>query len=87
MGYGTFSHHILSSFTEMLQTVRYYDTSDASPDIKAKFDHRAAVLACTFSDDAHGYSGGLDTSVRQWVILTKTLTKFELMMRKVGSHY
>jgi len=86
------TRYVLSSHTaqlcsEMLQTVRYYDTSDASPDIKAKFDHRAAVLACTFSDDAHGYSGGLDTSVRQCVILTKTLRKYELMTCKVGSHY
>jgi cell cycle arrest protein BUB3 len=34
--------------------------------MKAKFDHRAAVLACAFSADAsRAYSGGLDTSVRE----------------------
>ncbi|KAF5356822.1 hypothetical protein D9756_006825 [Leucocoprinus leucothites] len=55
-------------------TVRYYDTSDASPEVKAKFDHRAAVLACTFSDDVRGYSGGLDTSVRQLDLTTENIS-------------
>jgi hypothetical protein len=33
---------------------------------KARFDHRAAVLAYAFSADAPwAYSGGLDTSVRE----------------------
>ena len=34
---------------------------------KAKFDHRAAVLATCFGDNEHAYSGGLDTSVRECV--------------------
>ncbi|EKM75034.1 hypothetical protein AGABI1DRAFT_116607 [Agaricus bisporus var. burnettii JB137-S8] len=55
-------------------TVRYYDTSDTAPELKAKFDHRAAVLACAFSDDAHGYSGGLDTSVRELDLSTEKIT-------------
>ena len=46
-----------------LQTVRFYDV--AANEQKAKFDHRAAVLACCFSDANHAYSGGLDTSVRE----------------------
>ena len=34
--------------------------------MKAKFDHRAAVLASAFSTDApQSYSGGVDTSVRE----------------------
>ena len=47
------------------QTVRFYDV--ATNEQKSKYDHRAAVLACCFSDDKHGYSGGLDTSVREYV--------------------
>ena len=34
--------------------------------MKARFYHRAAVLACAFSADASQvYSGGLDTLVRE----------------------
>lgn len=66
------------------QTVRYYDTSDTSPEIKAKFDHRAAVLACTFSDDAHGYSGGLDTSVREYVQFYSALRVRRLVLSHLG---
>jgi cell cycle arrest protein BUB3 len=49
-------------------TVRFYQVGDKEgkqSEAKAKFDHRAAVLACCFSDATHGYSGGLDTSVRE----------------------
>lgn len=48
------------------QTVRFYDV--ATNEQKTKFDHRAAVLACCFSDGSHAYSGGLDTSVRECVV-------------------
>ncbi|KAF8641345.1 hypothetical protein AX16_010043 [Volvariella volvacea WC 439] len=49
-------------------TVRLYDVGEKGvreSEARAKFDHRAAVLACCWSDGAHGYSGCLDTSVRE----------------------
>ena len=48
-----------------IQTVRFYDTE--ANEQKSMFDHRAAVLACCFADDKRAYSGGLDTSVREYV--------------------
>ncbi|KAJ3782766.1 WD40 repeat-like protein [Lentinula aff. detonsa] len=50
-------------------TVKLYDVGDDATgsrmsEQKCKFDHRAAVLACCFSDAEHGFSGGLDTTVR-----------------------
>ncbi|KAI0935053.1 hypothetical protein AcW1_009357 [Taiwanofungus camphoratus] len=54
------SHLLVSSWDT---TVRFYDI--AANEQKSKYDHRAAVLACCFSDAAHAYSGGLDTSVRE----------------------
>ncbi|KAJ4477524.1 WD40 repeat-like protein [Lentinula aciculospora] len=50
-------------------TVKLYDVGDdasgsKTSEQKCKFDHRAAVLACCFSDAEHGFSGGLDTTVR-----------------------
>ncbi|EGO04069.1 hypothetical protein SERLA73DRAFT_130698 [Serpula lacrymans var. lacrymans S7.3] len=53
-------------------TVRLYDV--ASNEQKAKFDHRAAVLACCFSDAAHAYSGGLDTCIRELDLSTEKAT-------------
>jgi len=53
-------------------TVRFYDV--AANEQKAKFDHRAAVLACTFGDATHAYSGGLDTGVRQLDLSTEKVT-------------
>jgi hypothetical protein len=51
------------------QTVRFYEIDDGGghkTEAKAKFDHRAAVLACSFSADAtHAFSGGLDTVVKE----------------------
>lgn len=51
------------------QTVRLYEVGEpgGKPSaLQAKFDHRAAVLACAFNaDGSKGYSGGLDTSVRE----------------------
>lgn len=53
------------------QTVRFYevdDDGDHETEAKAKFDHRAAVLACSFSaDGTHAFSGGLDTVVKEYV--------------------
>ena len=44
------------------------DSEGHKPEAKAKFDHRAAVLACSFSADAtHAFSGGLDTVVKEYV--------------------
>ncbi|EPQ50874.1 WD40 repeat-like protein [Gloeophyllum trabeum ATCC 11539] len=53
--------HLLA--TSWDTTVRFYDT--VKNEQRCKFDHRAAVLTCCFADAGHGYSGGLDTSVKQ----------------------
>ncbi|KAJ3859269.1 WD40 repeat-like protein [Lentinula novae-zelandiae] len=50
-------------------TVKLYDVGDdasgsKTSEQKCKFDHRAAVLACCFLDAEHGFSGGLDNTVR-----------------------
>jgi hypothetical protein len=59
------------------KTVRYYESGDIPPNSgtgrqseqKAKFDHRAPVLACTFNEDgSRGYTGGLDNGVRECVL-------------------
>ncbi|KAI0667190.1 WD40 repeat-like protein [Trametes maxima] len=54
------NHLLVSSWDT---TVRFYDVT--ANEQKSKFDHRAAVLACCFSDSTHAFSGGLDTSVRE----------------------
>ena len=52
--------------------MRFYEIDDGGghkTEAKAKFDHRAAVLACSFSADAtHAFSGGLDTVVKEYVL-------------------
>jgi len=52
-----------------VQTGRFYDICESGVrerEMKAKFDHRAAVLTCAFSADAsQAYSGDLDTSVKE----------------------
>ena len=52
-----------------MQVVQFYDIGESGvreSEMKAKFDHRAAVLAYAFSVDVPwAYSGGLDTSVRE----------------------
>ncbi|KIJ11703.1 hypothetical protein PAXINDRAFT_171655 [Paxillus involutus ATCC 200175] len=53
-------------------TVRLYDVT--ANEQKAKFDHRAAVLACCFSDATHAYSGGLDTGVRELDLASEKVT-------------
>ncbi|THV00732.1 WD40 repeat-like protein [Dendrothele bispora CBS 962.96] len=59
-------HLLVSSWDT---TVRLYDVGEDTPggkqnEQKCKFDHRAAVLTCCWSDASHGFSGGLDTAVR-----------------------
>ncbi|KAG6370400.1 WD40 repeat-like protein [Boletus reticuloceps] len=41
---------------------------------KTKFDHRAAVLACTFGDVTHACSGGLDMGVRELDLAAEKVT-------------
>ncbi|TFK39202.1 WD40-repeat-containing domain protein [Crucibulum laeve] len=63
-------------------TVRFYEVGEKGvkeSEAKAKFDHRAAVLSCCFSDAAHAYSGGLDTSVRELDLSTERIAN-------LGSH-
>ncbi|EEB97551.1 hypothetical protein MPER_03106, partial [Moniliophthora perniciosa FA553] len=72
LGDGSISHvkfsptnpdHLLTSSWDT--TVRLYEAGDeTNSQQKCKFDHRAAVLACCFEDEGHGFSGGLDTAVR-----------------------
>jgi cell cycle arrest protein BUB3 len=47
--------------------VRFYDVK--ANEQKSKYDHRAAVLACCFSDSNHAFSGGLDTALRSYVLM------------------
>ncbi|KAH8115359.1 WD40 repeat-like protein [Phellopilus nigrolimitatus] len=68
-------HLIVSSWDT---TVRFYDV--AANEQKCKFDHRAPVLDCCFSPDGrHAFSGGLDTSVREFDLETETF-------RHLGQH-
>lgn len=63
--------YIVRVLTVFSQTVRFYQIGERGvkeSEAKAKFDHRAPVLACCFSDATHGYSGGLDTSVREYLV-------------------
>ncbi|KAF8963712.1 WD40-repeat-containing domain protein [Flammula alnicola] len=59
-------------------TVRFYEIGEngvRKSEARAKFDHRAAVLACSFSPDgSRAYSGGLDTSVRELDLSTEKIT-------------
>ena len=51
--------------------MRFYEIDDSEgqkSEAKAKFDHRAAVLAYLFSADAaHAFSGELDTVVKEYI--------------------
>ncbi|KAF8191433.1 WD40-repeat-containing domain protein [Mycena galopus ATCC 62051] len=63
-------------------SVRYYHVGD--PNSKpseqlAKFEHRAAILTCCFSDSTHAFSGGLDATIRHLEIGTERIAT-------VGSH-
>ena len=68
--FAVFSDKSLSYFLFLFQTVRLYEVDDGGShktEAKAKFDHRAAVLACSFSaDGTHAFSGGLDTVVKEF---------------------
>ncbi|KAH7929920.1 WD40 repeat-like protein [Leucogyrophana mollusca] len=64
-------------------TVRFYDV--ATNEQKAKFDHRAAVLTCCFSDDTHAYSGGLDTGVRELDLASEKVTHLGQHSNSVSS--
>lgn len=69
-----------------VQTVRFYDV--ATNEQRSKYDHRAAVLACCFSDGNHAYSGGLDTSVREYVWMAINVCTPQLKhIRVLGSTY
>lgn len=52
-----------------IKTVRFYEVGENAvkpSELKAKFDHRAAILACAFNaDGTKGFSGGLDASLRE----------------------
>ncbi|KAI5116551.1 hypothetical protein M0805_007559 [Coniferiporia weirii] len=69
------SHLLVSSWDT---TVRFYDVN--ANEQKCKFDHRAAVLDCCFSADGrHAFSGGLDTSVREFDLESESF-------RHLGQH-
>ncbi|KAK0472566.1 hypothetical protein EDD18DRAFT_1093927, partial [Armillaria luteobubalina] len=59
-------HLLVASWDTM---VRFYDMGDTDKpnEQRAKFDHRAAVLGCCWSDNANAYRGGLDCIVWQYV--------------------
>ncbi|KAH9923407.1 WD40 repeat-like protein [Epithele typhae] len=63
------SHLLVSSWDT---TVRFYDVTKNEQ--RAKFDHRAAVLTTCWSDANHGFSGGLDTSVRELDLETERVS-------------
>ncbi|KAG6854543.1 hypothetical protein C0991_005455 [Blastosporella zonata] len=71
-------HLLVSSWDT---TVRLYEVGNKTrqTEAKAKFEHRAPVLACCFSDASHAFSGGLDTSVRELDLGTEN-------MRNLGAH-
>ena len=52
-------------------TVRFYIAPESTPpELKAKFDHRAAILTCAFNvDGTKAFSGGLDASLREYVAI------------------
>ncbi|PCH35043.1 WD40 repeat-like protein [Wolfiporia cocos MD-104 SS10] len=62
------THLLVSSWDTY---VRFYDI--AANEQKSQYDHRAAVLACCFSDATHAYSGGLDTSVQELNLETEKM--------------
>ncbi|KAG6819976.1 hypothetical protein H0H93_006879 [Arthromyces matolae] len=70
------NHLLVSSWDA---TVILYDVGEKQAEVKAKFDHRAPVLSCCFSDASHAFSGGLDTSVRELDLGTES-------MRILGAH-
>ncbi|KAH7100327.1 WD40 repeat-like protein [Auriculariales sp. MPI-PUGE-AT-0066] len=57
----TNANHLLVGAWDSCATL--YDVQ--ANELRAKFDHKAAVLSCTFGAPGKGYSGGLDTWVRE----------------------
>ena len=57
------------TYLSLFKTVRFYEVGETGvkpSELKAKFDHRAAILACAFNaDGTKGFSGGLDASLRE----------------------
>jgi len=64
-------HLLVSSWDTHVRLYEVGERGGKDSEAKAKFDHRAAVLTCCFSDGAHGYSGGLDTAVRELDLRTE----------------
>ncbi|KAF7305184.1 WD-REPEATS-REGION domain-containing protein [Mycena kentingensis (nom. inval.)] len=63
-------------------TVRFYhagEPNDKPSEQLVKFEHRSPLLTCCFSDATHGFSGGLDATIRHLDIGTERITT-------VGSH-
>jgi cell cycle arrest protein BUB3 len=59
------------SFIAMKQTVRLYDVMRNT--MRAKYNHKAAVLDCCFSDDTHSISGGIDRAVKVYDYSSQSL--------------
>jgi len=56
------------------------DSGGQKSEAEATFDHRAAVLECSFSADAaHAFSGALDTVVKELDLTTEKI-------RSIGMH-
>jgi cell cycle arrest protein BUB3 len=53
-------------------SVRLYDPIRNEP--RAKYNHKASVLACCFSDSAHAFSGGIDRTFKMYEINVGTET-------------
>ncbi|KAG5645741.1 hypothetical protein DXG03_005437 [Asterophora parasitica] len=72
-------HLLVSSWDTSVRLYEVGEKGVRESEAKAKFDHRAPVLACTFSDATHAFSGGLDTSVRELDLATENI-------RNLGAH-
>lgn len=51
------------------KTVRLYDVMRNT--VRAKYNHKAAVLDCCFSDDNHAISGAIDRAVKMYEFSTR----------------
>jgi WD40 repeat protein len=54
-----------------MQTVRLYDVYKNT--LTARYNHKSAVLTGCWSDDYHCFSGGLDKTVKLFVLLPPNL--------------
>ncbi|KAM6503085.1 WD40-repeat-containing domain protein [Amanita muscaria] len=66
-------HLLVASWDTHTRLYEIGEKGGKESEAKAKFDHRAAVLTCCFSDGSHGYSGGLDTAVRELDLTTESV--------------